>query len=465
MGFEHELPFDAVITAHVLLALGGTFVFVPSFHLSNAFPRYQGLILALVTGAFDASAAVFLVFRLIYEHTQGAFGLKQFFLLYLIVPVFVLLTQVYLMPSHIYENRTELQESADKAQDPGQDLHDSDEDLDDGEMWRVRTIRAEDRKRVRAEIESLLGDREERLHHDEKEAEMHIRSQAWGALHGLSAVAQIKTPWFILMTLFTILQMQRMNWFISTIWGQYRYMLQSIELADGINDFFDMALPIAGVAAVPFIGTVLDGLPVAGVLGLVVAIGSIIGVLGVLPFVWAGYANVVLFCLFRPLYYSAMSDYAVKVFGLGTFGTIYGTIICISGLLTFTQPAIQALTHDAFQDDPTPVNLSLAGLTLIVGVALVTYVAVAGKHVQHEVLEEEVRRSQMPYDATPRQTPRLGPWLSPSLGPSYGTMRSGRQPSLLRPSLANLRQLSAVDEETFHQNGSNGNTEDHFGLP
>jgi hypothetical protein len=307
MGFEHELPFDAVFTAHIMLALGGTFIFVPSFHLSNAFPRSQGLILALVTGAFDASAAVFLVFRLIYERTQGEFGLKKLFLVYLMVPTFILITQLFFMPSQIYENRTELQESAEKAQDPVQDLHDSDEDLDDGEMWRVRTIRAEDRKRIRAEIESLIGGREEQIHHEEKEVEVHIRSQAWGALHGLSAAAQIKTPWFILITLFTIIQMARMNFFIATIWSQYRFMLQSVRLADGINEFFDVALPIAGVVTVPFIGSVLDGLPVAGVLALVVAFSTAIGVLGVLPFVWAGYSNVILFCLFRPLYYSAMS--------------------------------------------------------------------------------------------------------------------------------------------------------------
>ena len=159
-------------------------------------------------------------------------------------------------------------------------------------------------------------------------------------------------------------------------------------------------------------------------------------------------------------------DYAVKVFGLATFGTIYGTIICISGVTTFTQSAMQALTHEAFNDNPAPVNLVLAGLGLMVGTALVTYVAVAGKHVQHEVLEEEERRSQMPQDPTPRATPRLGPFLSPSLGPSYGTMRSARGQSLQRPSLANLRMLSAVDEETFHQNGTRNNSVDqNFNLP
>ncbi|KIW03519.1 uncharacterized protein PV09_05284 [Verruconis gallopava] len=459
LGFEHELPFDAVMAGHVLVSLGGTFIFVPSFHLSNAFPRYQGLILALVTGAFDASAAVFLGFRLIYERTQKTFGLKQLFLAYLAVPTFIFITQLFIMPSKIYENRIELQEAAERAQNPAQDVHDSDDDLEDSELWRVRTMRAEDRKRIRAEVQSLLGDADEQAKHDEKEVERHIRSQAWGALHGLPVIEQIRTPWFIFITLFTILQMARMNFFIATIWSQYRYMLQSIDLANRINKLFDIALPIAGVATVPFIGTLLDNLPVSGVLALVVGISTLIGVLGVLPFLWAGYANVIVFCLFRPLYYSAMSDYAVKVFGLATFGTIYGTIVCISGLLTFTQSAMQALTHQAFHDDPTPVNLSLAGLGLVIGVALVTYVAVAGKHVQHEVLEEEERRSQMPSDATPR----LRPYMSPSLGPSYGTMRSGRGPPSLRPSLANLRQLDAVNEEAVPGN-SNENHVNHLGL-
>lgn len=307
IGFEHELPFDAVITGHILLALGGTFIFVPSFHLSNAFPRHQGLILALITGAFDASAAVFLVFRLIYERTNGGIGLKQLFLIYLIVPVFILATQIFLMPSKIYETRSELQETAEKVEDPAQDLHDSDDDLEDNEVWRVRTLRAEDRKRIRSEIRSLLGNAAEQAEHDEREIEIHIKSQAWGALHGKPVIKQIQTPWFILITVFTVLQMARMNFFIATIWTQYRYMLDSIDLADQVNDFFDIALPIAGVAAVPFIGSVLDNLPVAGVLALVVAISTIVGILGVLPFFWAGYANVVLFCLFRPLYYSAMS--------------------------------------------------------------------------------------------------------------------------------------------------------------
>jgi hypothetical protein len=149
------------------------------------------------------------------------------------------------------------------------------------------------------------------------------------------------------------------------------------------------------------------------------------------------------------------SDYAVKVFGLATFGTIYGTIICVSGVFTFAQSALQAVTHEAFNDNPTPVNLTLTGLVLIFGAVLVSYVAVAGKKVQEEILEEEERRSQ--YITTPHLTPRLGPsygspmlgaaYGSPMLGPAYGSLRTVRGGTLDRPSLANLRMLSAVQED------------------
>jgi len=242
-----------------------------------------------------------------------------------------------------------------------------------------------------------------------------------------------------------------MNFFIATIWSQYRYMLDSIPLAERINDTFDIALPIAGVVAVPFIGVILDNLAVPSVLLVLVAISTAFGVLGALPYLWAGYANVILFCLFRPLYYSAMSDYAAKVFGFATFGTIYGTIICLSGLLTFAQSAIQALTHDIFHDNPQPVNLVLAGIALLVGVALVAYVTIAGRIVQEEIADEEERRSLMPQD-----TPRLGPQYgtSPYLGPRDMTspVLTARGPRMERPSFANLRdRLSTVQENRNYE--------------
>jgi hypothetical protein len=55
----------------------------------------------------------------------------------------------------------------------------------------------------------------------------------------------MRTPWFILITLLTVLQMLRMNFFIATIKSQYEYMLRSPRLAKQINTFFDVALPVS----------------------------------------------------------------------------------------------------------------------------------------------------------------------------------------------------------------------------
>lgn len=58
MAVAFTIPaFDGYIAGNVFLSLGGTFIFVPSFQIANAFPKYSGTIVAMVTGAFDASVS------------------------------------------------------------------------------------------------------------------------------------------------------------------------------------------------------------------------------------------------------------------------------------------------------------------------------------------------------------------------------------------------------------------------
>ena len=57
--FAKELPLDGYIPGYLFMALGGPFIFISSFQLSNTFPQYSGLILALLTGAFDTRARSF----------------------------------------------------------------------------------------------------------------------------------------------------------------------------------------------------------------------------------------------------------------------------------------------------------------------------------------------------------------------------------------------------------------------
>ncbi|KAJ5548421.1 hypothetical protein N7513_005655 [Penicillium frequentans] len=389
----HRPGDEGLLPGNFLLALSGTFIFVPSFQIANAFPRYAGSIVALITGAFDASAAVFLFYQMAYEASSRTFTPDQFFLGYLVVPALIFLALLTFMPSRDYVPQYELENKMELAEDATLDVHSSDDEIEsDRELRRVRSKRAERRKQKARKLHDILGSKDEIQSRAEREEDRQQTSQVWGVLHGLPASKQMITPWFILITLMTIIQMIRMNYFIATIRSQYEYMLDSTEAAEQINTFFDVALPVGGVLFTPFIGYLLDRLSVPALLGLIVAFTTIIGVLNSIPTLWAGYMTVVLFVLLRPLYYSAMSDYATKVFGFATFGRVYGTIICLSGLANFSQYGLDALTHLTFHENPIPINAFLTVSGFVVGIGLVGFVTVQGHKLSaHGEGDEEER--------------------------------------------------------------------------
>lgn len=380
MAFATQLPFDAYIPGYLFLALGGPFVFISSFQLSNTFPQNSGLILALLTGAFDSSSAVFLFYRLIYSASHGSFTPQKFFLVYLIVPIFIIVVQIFVMPANSYKTVGELITQAEER------TGENDSDSED------TARRRQHRESVISETTSLLG-KSATKQQTEEEKKQRI-SGVWGALHGRSALQQIMTPWFIFIALFTVVQMTRINYFVATVRTQYEYMLHSDARAEQINHFFDVALPVGGVLSIPFIGLVLDNTSTPFTLALLVFVATAIGVLGVLPFMWAAYGNIILFVLYRPLYYTAVSDYAAKVFGFQTFGKVYGLIICLAGLLNFSQSGLDAMTHKVFHRDPLPVNIILLVIALVVGVVLVGYVYHQSRHLKRDALEEEAEEAE-----------------------------------------------------------------------
>lgn len=301
-----RLPFDGYIPGFLFMALGGPFIFMPAFQLSNAFPTHSGLVLSLLTGAFDASSAVFLVYRLIYEQSHRSVTPEKFFLVYLIVPALILAAQVFLMPARSYKTMGELARQAKDSCDD--DLEDVEHHMN-GDAAYVEH-RREERRMQRAsvvdEVTELLGTGKGARQTEEEEKKQKI-SGVWGALHGESARRQILSAYFILITLFTIIQMTRINYFIATVRNQYSKLLGDNKAAVRINSLFDIALPVGGVVAAPFVGYILDNTSTPFVLGLLVFFATTIGVLGVISSLWTAYLNVVLFVLYRPFFYTAIS--------------------------------------------------------------------------------------------------------------------------------------------------------------
>jgi MFS family permease len=287
-----DLPFDGFTPGYFFLALGGPFVFISSFQLSNCFPAHSGLILALLTGAFDSSSALFLVFRLIFEGTRGRVTTRELFLGYLIVPIFIFVVQMTIMPRQSYKTVGEIVKQAEDevhAQVP-----DVTDDVDDAERERRRIEHRMRRESAISEINSLLETptNSKRIKREDKKNK---KSGVWGALHGYSAFEQIKTPWFWLITMFTVVQMTRINYFVATIRPQYEYLLHSVSEARTVNQIFDVLLPVGGVFSIPFIGSILDRTSTPFALACLVVTATLIGILGLIPHMWAAIANVCLF--------------------------------------------------------------------------------------------------------------------------------------------------------------------------
>lgn len=390
LAFAKQTPpaFDAYITSLLFLAVGGPFIYISSFHLSNAFPARSGLILSMLTGAFDASSALFLVFRVVNQKSGGAFSTQRFAVVYLLTPLVVVIAQMSIMPARSYKTVGELVQQAEAHMENergnGGDGHEHrcNENHQDT-VGKIQDFLSFDGSEH--EITSSVGRNTALLQDtdtptpDQQQPPLtrnkNNKDPVRGALHGHAALHQILTPWFLLMTTFSILQMLRLNYFVASIRRQYEHLLSSPLLARHLNEIFDILLPLGGILSVPFIGYILDHHSTVFVLAALVSSATLIGVLGCIPHsLIAGYTNVVLFVVYRPFYYTAVSDYAAKVFGFGCFGKVYGAMVCAAGLGNFAQAGLDALTFKVFEWNPIPVNVALTSVAGVVGGGLVGFV-------------------------------------------------------------------------------------------
>lgn len=206
--------------------------------------------------------------------------------------------------------------------------------------------------------------------------------------------------------MFVMMMMVRINYYIATVWPKARYLLGD-EDGQKVNHLFDVALPrtspslvinkVGGIVSMPIVGTLLDNFSTATVLGVLVVVSSIIGVLQITPNLIAQYATVLIFAIYRPLYYTAISDYCAKVFGFKTFGKVYGipltlinlgAMICIAGVFNLIQEVLDHLVNsEVFNGNPVPVDTGLLIVSVVVGGAIWAHVGVQSRRLKIPQIE------------------------------------------------------------------------------
>ncbi|GAV51697.1 hypothetical protein ZYGR_0AF01680 [Zygosaccharomyces rouxii] len=363
---------DPYLIGYSMFAIGGPFVFISSFQLANTFPRKSGFILSLITGTFDCSSALFLFYRLGYQHSSKDWHLSRFFGIYMIVPLFILLSQLTVMPHDSYKTQGNIEKLSVEHLDENGRLLEGDNlsefCADDDERRSLLNEEALDRN------EGLRTNRRRRKSVVELYVESKLEEKSggmFGILHDKSIKEQISNPMFYLMVVFTTICMLRINYYVATIRSQEEYLLGDHELALRLNSIFDVLLPLGGVVAIPLTGAILDHMKTFDILITLFTSSVVVGFLGLIPKSFTLHLiGILILVVYRPFVYTVISDYTAKVFGFDTFGTVYGLLISISGMFNMVQSILDRLTHTTFKMNPTPLNSILVLITVVSGLAL-----------------------------------------------------------------------------------------------
>lgn len=366
---------DGYYLGFALLALGGPLIFLPSFHLSNAFPAYSGLILSAVTGAFDASSIPFVIYKSIYEAVDGRFSIRTFFWLYTIFPALVIIEQLTIAPSTIYQRGGE---TALLAED-GVESDDEDEEQEVLADEPVADTNASAFSTMLASANAGLVNSSSfsRIHygdaHDDDEAliETHgTKDTLVGTLFGRSASQQVASIWFLVLTAFVCTHMARINFYILSCAAQLEFYTGDAKLAETLTTLFTILLPLGGLVGVPFVGFLLDSRPWIDTGYALMLMGLIFGICGVSSNSIVQMIGIGAFCFFRPLMYTSVSDAFARVMGFQHFGTVYGTAMSMSGIVGMINAPLDVLVKTKLGGDYLPVDIMYIVLGFVTSGAL-----------------------------------------------------------------------------------------------
>lgn len=322
---------DIYIPAYTVLAMAGSFLLLASFSLASLVPRRAGLIVSGMTGAFDASSGLFLIYRIVYQSFGGP-SITHFFSAYCLVPILIFVVQAWYMP-----RRTTDDSSDDIEHDEGR------EEL--------------------SETTHLLA---------ASEAGKTITDPVEGVMVEHNYTAGLTSGWFLGPAFVMIASLIRVNFYIATVHAQLIFFIGSADAQD-VKNMFDVLLPLGGILAIPLIGWIIDNYTTATVYLLTLLLSLSSGLLSFVPNKYVQILHVLTFVVLRPWIYSILPGTVTRIFGNERFGAFYGLIMAIAGLVNLLAHDLEVMTYTKFDGSFIPVNAGLVSVSITMLVATVFY--------------------------------------------------------------------------------------------
>jgi len=200
------------------------------------------------------------------------------------------------------------------------------------------------------ENEPLLGasDKEGNMSDRIGPRELEIQAMPFGR--------QLQTPEFWLLSISMLFYMCRVNFYISSAAEQLNDIgnrQPHHPPAPGIASqllhliqFFNIALPIAGIVSIPPVGWLIDTFPLWVSFVVLCVLAVTFGVLSLIPRLMLQYGSMVFMVLLRPLMYTAANEACSRTFGFFTFGKVYGLLMLIASIgnmITVRSPSVSSM--------------------------------------------------------------------------------------------------------------------------
>ncbi|KNE54384.1 hypothetical protein AMAG_17664 [Allomyces macrogynus ATCC 38327] len=154
-------------------------------------------------------------------------------------------------------------------------------------------------------------------------------------LEHMTIIEQYRSPFYYLFVLHTATTVLLMNFYMQSINNQLLQFDMPKTDYDTMILAWGIILPGCSVLVAPFLGTMLVRMPQHQLFFLVSAIAVFIGVLVQVPLEPLQYVTMVVVAMLRPTVWTVACNYIGKIFGFGSFGRLYGSLLLVVGVTNF----------------------------------------------------------------------------------------------------------------------------------
>lgn len=318
-----------------LLGFAGPGIQMPTLHLANLFPSKTGgtgaFYMSAQAAAFDGGTAIFALFRLVYQMTDGSFTVSNFFLMYNIVPVWCFLTSMFVWPDEILET-PDISSGTDDVNNLIDGINTAmvDADADEAEEYvgaGSPYLSSKSRSSIRASIQQSIRT---------------PPSVRRNLLLNAPLSVILKHPSFWALATWAGIHILKLNFIVATINDQLEKNVP-IDVKDHLIDILGAMLPF-GFVALPLVASILDREPFYAF-----ELANVIGVLyGTALAFYPGSSLLQCFIVFpsvacsRQLVYSTLFHQVGASFGFANYGVLLGLInVMVSAFSTIQTPLVQ----------------------------------------------------------------------------------------------------------------------------